>query len=431
VYGVEAAFTSDAPLNYPSVAYGGVIGNLQIDQYNPFLYVSNSPVAYDGLQHAAIPVAQMWNGTEWVNVPGTFTDVRYNGSATLPSAVGTYSVTGLFTPADAVNYATAPYGYIDDFVIGTGATLSVTNSPVVYNGVAQAAVVVGSVPGTVWNVRYDGGDTVPTDAGTYAVTANFVPNDPSYITLYDAPAGNFVINKATPAAPVLAVTGSPVTYDGSAHSAGVTVVSAAVPGSVANILTGGALTQTAIGTYAVTVDFVPFNTNYTTLAGLSAGNFVIAPMLPVELVVNGGFNLYTGTSMIPDNWDATRFAAKDGKSTTRKEGLKSVRIEGNGKRKTLTQEILSSGAAGTTLNFKFWVKGLNIPSGGACSALVKLYNGSTLVQTRTVACPTGTYSWTSKAKSFNAFGDYTKVVIKITYLKASGYVWFDGVSLLK
>mgnify|MGYP003346617431 CR=1 FL=1 len=42
------------------------------------------------------------------------------------------------------------------------------------------------------------------------------------------------------------------------------------------MLTGGAATQTTAGTYAVTADFVPTDTtNYNTLTGLAAGDFVI------------------------------------------------------------------------------------------------------------------------------------------------------------
>jgi hypothetical protein len=78
-------------------------------------------------------------------------------------------------------------------------TLTVTNSPVVYNGSPQAAVVSGSVPGAVSGVLYNGSATVPTAAGTYAVTANFTPqNTAEYSTLTGASAGNFVISKATP-----------------------------------------------------------------------------------------------------------------------------------------------------------------------------------------------------------------------------------------
>ena len=59
-------------------------------------------------------------------------------------------------------------------------------------------------------------------------------------------------------------------------AATVGITASSVPGAVANVLTGGAATQTTAGTYAVTADFVPTDTvNYTTLTGLSAGNFVI------------------------------------------------------------------------------------------------------------------------------------------------------------
>jgi hypothetical protein len=78
-------------------------------------------------------------------------------------------------------------------------TLTVTNSPVVYNGSPQAAAVSASVPGTVSDVLYKGSSAVPTAPGTYAITANFTPqNTAEYSTLTGASAGNFVINKATP-----------------------------------------------------------------------------------------------------------------------------------------------------------------------------------------------------------------------------------------
>src|SRR5205085_7994628 len=76
-------------------------------------------------------------------------------------------------------------------------TVSVTNSPVTYNGSPQAAAVAGSVSGTVSNVKYNGSSTVPIDAGTYAITADFTPSDTTnYNSLSDATAGNFVIQKA-------------------------------------------------------------------------------------------------------------------------------------------------------------------------------------------------------------------------------------------
>ena len=84
------------------------------------------------------------------------------------------------------------------------------------------------------------------------------------------------INKATPTA-TLTVSNSPVTYDGTAKAATVSITSSSVPGTAQNVLTGSAVSQTAAGSYAVTANFVPNDTtNYNTLAAVAAGNFVIA-----------------------------------------------------------------------------------------------------------------------------------------------------------
>lgn len=47
------------------------------------------------------------------------------------------------------------------------------------------------------DIKYDGSSTIPTDAGTYAVTADFVPTDTTnFNNLSDVSAGDFVIEKA-------------------------------------------------------------------------------------------------------------------------------------------------------------------------------------------------------------------------------------------
>src|SRR5678815_5529950 len=81
----------------------------------------------------------------------------------------------------------------------------------------------------------------------------------NYNSLPGLSAGNFVIQKATPTA-TLAVNNTPQTYTGSGQAATVGITASSVPGSVANILTGGAATQTSANTYAVTADFVPTDT---------------------------------------------------------------------------------------------------------------------------------------------------------------------------
>src|SRR5439155_1668546 len=251
-------------------------GNFIIQKATPTatLAVNNSPQPYNGSgQSATVSITAS-------SVPGSVANILTGGATTQTNAV-TYPVTANFVPTDTTNYNTLTSLSAGNFVINKAtptATLAVTNSPQTYNGSGQAATVTlsaSSVPGTVANVL-TGGAATQTTAGTYAVTANFVPTDTTnFNTLTSLSAGNFVIDKATPTA-TLAVTNSPQTYNGSGQAAVVSVTTSSVPGTVANILTGGAATKTNAGTYAVTADFVPTDsTNYKTLTGLSTGDFVI------------------------------------------------------------------------------------------------------------------------------------------------------------
>ena len=345
------------------------------------------------------------------------------------------------TPSGTVNDGNGGLNYAISFApaITTGvinkadAALTVTNSPVTYSGLPQAATVSsGGVAGTLSNILYNGSATVPTGAGVYPVTADFAPTDTAdYNNLTGASAGSFVINKATPTA-VLAVSNSPVLYSGVPKIATIQITSSSVTGTAGNILYNGSVTApTNAGSYAVSADFVPADSaNYNTLSGLSAGNFVIQ----MERIKNGGFNSYSGAAKIPTFWTATNFAVTDGKFTTsKKEGLASIKIAGlPGKSKTLTQTIMLSGVAGDALSFSFWAKGAAIPAAGVCQAQVLVYNGSALKLTKTILCRTGTYaSFQKKTLSFNTTTAYTKIVIRFTYNKASGTVWFDLASLIR
>jgi hypothetical protein len=195
-----------------------------------------------------------------------------------PTAAGT--VTGIqVTVTDTSTNVTGTKTYSMTIAQATP-VLSVTNSPVAYNGSPQSATLtatasgIGTVTGTFSSVQYNGSGTVPTAAGTYAITATFTPNDTTdYATVTGASAGNFVISQLTP---VLMVTNSPVTYNGSPQSA--TVTAGVVTGTASNIQYNASPTvPTNVGTYAITADFSSTNSNYTNLTGASAGNFVINP----------------------------------------------------------------------------------------------------------------------------------------------------------
>jgi murein DD-endopeptidase MepM/ murein hydrolase activator NlpD len=153
-----------------------------------------------------------------------------------------------------------------------------------------------------------------------------------------------------------------------------------------------------------------------------------------ETAKNGGFNLYPAGKKVPTNWVAALFATTDGKDTAvRKEGVASVKIAGaTGKVKTLTQAVTMSGPVGDTFTFSYWVKANQFSIAGLCQAQVSFYSGSALKGTKTVKCPTGTtYAWKQAKLSFTAPAAYTKVMIKFTFSKASGTVWFDLVSLAR
>ena len=84
------------------------------------------------------------------------------------------------------------------------------------------------------NVKYNGVETVPSNAGTYAITADFLPATTNYNSLTGASAGNFVIQKAGLA--VLSVNNPSATYDGQPHAA---VVAGPLPGTPSNVLYNG------------------------------------------------------------------------------------------------------------------------------------------------------------------------------------------------
>jgi hypothetical protein len=139
--------------------------------------------------------------------------------------------------------------------------------------------------------------------------------------------------------------------------------------------------------------------------------------------------------MIPIAWQALNFSATDGKSTAAvKEGTASIKIDGaSGISKTLYQVLLISGEAGDEYYFGYWVKGTAIPAdANFCRGQVFVYNDDTLVTAQTIDCPIHTYAeFQKKSLAFTVPGAYNKAVVRFTYSKPTGRVWFDTVSLVK
>ena len=272
---------------------------LTLTQATAELTLTASGITYgQTLAESGLSGSVATNGADGAAVAGGFAFA----DETIAPYAGSTNVSVIFTPTDAEDYAS-----VTNLVSVTvskatpSATLAVNNTPVTYNGSGQAATVavtVSSVPGSVANIL-TGGAAAQTGVGTYAVTADFVPTDGAdYNSLLAQAAGNFVIEKATPSA-TLAVNNSPVAYDGTPKAATVAITASSVGGTVQNILTGGAATQTSVGTYAVTADFVPGDTaDYNSLIGLPAGNFVISQTVPAFTGMSSVTNSYGVTNLI-------------------------------------------------------------------------------------------------------------------------------------
>lgn len=181
----------------------------------------------------------------------------------------------------------------------TTPTLSVTNSPVTYNASPQAATVSGSVTGTVSNVEYAGSPTVPTNAGTYAITADFAPTDSvNYNSLTGASAGNFVINKASQS--TLTFTGQTVTSPSTftalsttgGSGTGSVTYAVTTAGTAGCSIAGTTLSYTSVGTCGVTATKVA-DSNYNSTSS-SEATFTINAATPTPTRGGGGY-LYLPT----------------------------------------------------------------------------------------------------------------------------------------
>ncbi len=217
-------------------------------------------------------------------------------SCVLSGSYGTATCSVSYTPGEVgtgIHRITAAYNndlnfsesdnYNDVEVFKAIPTLSVTNSPITFDGLKHTANLEGSVPGMVSNIRYAGSATEPIDAGMYAIMADFTPTDTSnYEALTDADAGDFVIEKASPE---LSVTNSPTKFNGSSQSVN---VQGSIMGIASNIRYNGSATEPILpGVYPITADFSPTDVvNYKYLTDAYVGEFVIqgqSVYLPVIL----------------------------------------------------------------------------------------------------------------------------------------------------
>ena len=149
-------------------------------------------------------------------------------------------------------------------------TLSISNSPVTYNGSQQSATVSGTGSGTVSNITYTGNggttysesSTAPTNAGTYAVTAD-IDASSNYNAATAASAGTFTISKASSS-----ITAAPTATGivlGQALSASTLSGGTATPVGGSFAFTSPSTIPGSTGSYSASVTYTPSDVdNYNT-----------------------------------------------------------------------------------------------------------------------------------------------------------------------
>ena len=241
------------------------------------LTVNGSGTATGTTKSLQVISGELWLYVGLISYSGTPT--AFTTTYGTASSAQNFTLTGSGLTANLV--ATAPTGF------------EVSSDGTTYGSTATFTTTAGSASGTL-RVRLA---ATASASGSYN-SQNIVLSSTgaNSINIVTTSSGN-AVNKATPTA-TLAVNNSPVTYDGTAQAATVGITASSVPGTVANILTGGAASQTACGHLCGDGGLcADDSTDYNTLTGLAAGNFVINKATPTAtLAVNNSPVTYDGSA---------------------------------------------------------------------------------------------------------------------------------------
>jgi hypothetical protein len=245
---------------------GSASGSLVIDKATSSIALGSLNQTYDGAAKAA---------TATTTPSGLAVSFTYNGSATIPTTAGTYTVVGTINDA---NYQGSATGSL--VIEKATSSIALGSLSQTYDGAAKAATAATTPSGLAVNFTYDGSATVPTAAGTYTVVGTI--NDANY---QGSASGSLVIEKASSS---IALGSLNQTYDGSAKAATATTTPSGLV--VTFTYNGSATVPTAAGTYTVvgTIN----DANY---EGSATGSLVVDKA--TSAIAFGGLNLtYSGTA---------------------------------------------------------------------------------------------------------------------------------------
>lgn len=278
--GVNVTFTYNGSATPPAAAgrytvvatvndsnYSGTAnGTLVIAKGSVTITLGGLSAPYDGTPKPA---------TATTNPGGAAITVTYNGSATPPTAAGSYAVVA--TVSDS-NYSGTASGTL---VIAKGtAAVTLGGLSAIYDGTPKTATATVNPGGAAIKVTYNGSATPPTAAGSYMVIATV--SDPNYS---GSAGGTLVIAKGSAA---VTLDGLSATCDGRPKSA--TALTSPAGLSVTITYNGRANPPTSAGNYSVVATVG--DSNY---SGSASGTLVIAK--GSAAVTLGGLSVtYDGTA---------------------------------------------------------------------------------------------------------------------------------------
>jgi len=212
-------------------------------------------------------------------------------TVTIPQSLAGQKVTlqVIINPGCSSVIATCGGTFSQVQTVVTTPTVTVGGGPFTYDGNGHSATCTATSNGQPVSgsctFTYNGNAALPTNAGTYAVVANFTSANPSFTNATGN--GSLSIN---PAPSVVGVSGGPFTYDANPHSAACSASSGnlAVNGSCTFTYNGNATPPTNAGTYAVAATFTSANPNFS--SGTGTGSLTINKATPTVTVTGGNFN---------------------------------------------------------------------------------------------------------------------------------------------
>ncbi len=289
---------------------GNSITIVASSQTTPTVVATDAGGPYTGSPYAATATVNGASSLEGVSPTFTYyvgSTVSGSGTATAPSAVGTYTVVASF--AGSTDYISANSSPVTFSITKATPTVTATDAGGPYTGTPYAATATvngtSSLEGVSPTFTYYVGSTVsgsgtataPSAAGTYTVVASFAGS-----TDYNSAASSPLTYSITKATPTVTATDAGGPYTSSPYAATATVNGGSSLEGVSPTFTyyvgstasgnGTATAPSAAGTYTVVASFAG-STDYNS-ANSSPVTFSITKLTPIVTTTDAG-GPYTGS----------------------------------------------------------------------------------------------------------------------------------------